>query len=99
MFVGTSGLELVGLEDSTAPYVSAKRMNLVEVGQAGQLQHLTSTIKKGTRPTLPTFLVMFVGTSGLELVGLEDSTAPYGTSDFQFCLSIVAQLPSSEIGG
>ena len=33
MLGGTLGLELVGLEDSTAPYKTAKRMDLVDVGQ------------------------------------------------------------------
>ncbi len=70
----------MGLEDSTAPYEFAKRMNLVDVGRLGQHQHLKDTTKKGswsTLPTWPTFFVRFAGTSGLELVGLEDSTAPY----------------------
>ena len=70
----------MGLEDSTAPYEIAKRMNLVDVGRLGQHQHLKNTTKKGTwstMPTWPTFFVRFAGTSGLELVGLEDSTAPY----------------------
>ncbi len=70
-------LVLVGLEGSTAPYEFEKRMKLVEVGQVGQLQCLRNTTKKGTWPTWPTFLVMFAGTPGLKLVGLEDSTAPY----------------------
>ena len=53
-FARSSGLELVGLEDSTAPYESAKRMDLFEVGQVGQLQYLRNATKKGSWPTLPT---------------------------------------------
>ena len=74
MFGGTPELELVGLEDSTAPYESAKQMNMVELGQVQRLKNAT---KKGTWPSWPSFLVMFEGTPKLELVGLEDSTAPY----------------------
>ena len=44
-------LELVGLEDSTAPYEPAICLKLVDVGQLGQLQYLRNTTKQGTRPT------------------------------------------------
>ena len=80
MLGGTPGLELVGLEDSTAPYKNAKRINPVELGQVGHLRRLKNTTKQGTwstPPTWPTSFVMLGGTPGLELVGLEDSTAPY----------------------
>ena len=40
MLAGTPELELVGLEDSTAPYKNVRRMDLVDVGQLGRLRHL-----------------------------------------------------------
>ncbi|MEI8021524.1 MAG: hypothetical protein WCH39_25165 [Schlesneria sp.] len=48
MFGGMPGLELLGLEGSTAPYECARRMNLVEVGQVGELRHLPNPTEKGT---------------------------------------------------
>ena len=79
-------LELVGLEDSTAPYESAIRLKLVEVGQLGQLQHPRNTKKRELCQLGQLFFVMVAGRPGLELVGLEDSTAPYESA---ICLKLV----------
>ena len=79
-------LELVGLEDSTAPYESAIRLKLVEVGQLGQLQHPRNTKKRELCQLGQLFFVMVAGMPGLELAGLEDSTASYESA---ICLKLV----------
>ena len=77
MFGGMPGLELVGLEDSTAPYESAKRMNVAKLAKFDTGQTLQNREVGQLGRTWPTLFVMFGGMPGLELVGLEDSTAPY----------------------